>query len=208
MKEELAKKIETAIWVGNSLFTRGKTAGSSANMSFLHEDYVYNSGSGTCFGTLTPNSFSVVDLEGRHISGIKPSKELPLHLLLYRKKEGTKAVLHTHSFYSVLWSCLEHENAEDCIPEYTPYLKMKLGSVGLVPYAKPGSEELFAAFAACIDKSGGYLLRHHGVVVAGADLLSAFFNLEELEESARVAWELRGSGVRTIRQLVRERSAQ
>lgn len=58
-----------------------------------------------------------------------------------------EAVIHTHSFYSTLWSCLKHENEKDIMPEYTPYLKMKIGTIGLIPYAKPGSTELFTYFA-------------------------------------------------------------
>ncbi|MCB6342367.1 class II aldolase/adducin family protein [Enterocloster lavalensis] len=191
MKPELQAKITEAIWVGESLFCRGKTAGSSANLSFRHEDYIYITGSGTCFGKLTQESFSRVDMNGRHIDGIAPSKELPLHFMLYKQSEKVQAVIHTHSFYSTLWSCLEHECEEDCIPSYTPYLKMKLGTVGLVPYAKPGSKELFAAFAACMNRSDGYLLKNHGPIVADKDLMSAFYCLEELEESAHIAWELR-----------------
>ena len=199
MDATLKNKIETAIWVGKSLFDRGKTAGSSANMSFRHNDTIYISGSGTCFGTLSESSFSVVDLDGNNVSGIKPSKELPLHLMLYRKDDSIGAVLHTHSIYSVLWSCLEHKNISDCIPSYTPYLKMKLGTVGLVPYAKPGSKELFDLFEKNIDQSDGYLLQNHGAVVGDKDMMSAFFCLEELEESARVAWEFRNmDGIKTV----------
>lgn len=198
MDKILKDKMETAIWVGKSLFERGKTAGSSANMSFLHEGKIYISGSGTCFGTLTEDSFSIVDMDGNHIGGIKPSKELPLHLMVYKKSNSIGAVLHTHSIYSVLWSCLEHENTADCIPSYTPYLKMKLGTVGLVPYAKPGSKELFDAFEKCVDLSDGYLLRNHGAVVGDKNMMSAFFGLEELEESARVAWEFRNMDVKRI----------
>ena len=68
---------------------------------------------------------------------------------------------------------------------------MKLGPVGLVPYEKPGSEELFAAFGNALGKSSGFLLNRHGPVVPGRDVMDAFFRLEELEESARIAWELR-----------------
>lgn len=68
-----------------------------------------------------------------------------------------QAVIHTHSFYATLWSCAVHKNRTDCIPQYTPYLKMKLGTVGLVPYGKPGSEELFPAFRQCVSGSDGIL---------------------------------------------------
>lgn len=191
MDEMLKKKIEQAIWVGKSLFDRNKTSGSSANMSFLHEGTVYISGSGTCFGNLKPEDFAAVSLEGTVLSEKKPSKELPLHLYLYQKDSNIGAVLHTHSTYSVLWSFLPVENEKDCIPDHTPYLKMKLGTVGMIPYEKPGTPELFQAFLDRIKHSDGYLLKQHGPVVPGKDILDAFYCLEELEESARIAWELR-----------------
>lgn len=191
MEKELKEKIEQAIWVGNSLFQRGKASGSSANMSFRHGDRIYITGSGTCFGLLREDLFSVLDLSGTHLSGVKPSKEYPIHLALYSKTKEIQAVLHTHSIYATLWSCLPHAEESDCIPSYTPYLKMKCGTVGLIPYAKPGSKELFDAFKTRIYDSDGYLLANHGPVVGHKDILSAFYTLEELEESARVAWELR-----------------
>ncbi|WP_066456807.1 class II aldolase/adducin family protein [Anaerotruncus rubiinfantis] len=199
MDRQLQQKMETAIWIGRSLFERGKTAGSSANMSFLHEGTLYITGSGTCFGTLTPEDFSRVGLaDGEHTGGIKPSKELPLHQHLYQKSDAVQAVIHTHSFYAALWSCLPHPNPLDVIPSHTPYLKMKLGTVGLIPYAKPGSQELFSLFAERVGLSDGYLLANHGPVVAGKNLMDAFFALEELEESAHIAWELRGESLPTI----------
>lgn len=190
--------LKNAIWVGKVLFERNKATGSSANLSFLREDKIYITGSGTCFGNLTETNFSIVDLEGNHISGIKPSKELPLHITLYEKDPSIQAVLHTHSFYSTLWSCLQHENVRDVIPSYTPYLRMKLGTVGLVPYAKPGSDHLFKLFKERVNDSDGYLLENHGPIIGDKNLISAFYILEELEESARIAWELRNEKAKLI----------
>lgn len=198
MSDTLEKKLEQAVWIAHSLFERGKTAGSTANMSFRHEDKIYITASGTCFGTLKKEDFAVIDLNGEVLGDKKPSKEFPLHLSLYQTKEQTGAVIHTHSFYSTVWSCLPHENERDCIPSYTPYLKMKLGTVGLIPYAKPGTEELFKAFRERIKDSDGYLLRNHGPVAGGKDLMDAFYILEELEESAKVAWTLKNCDVQTI----------
>ena len=198
MSDTLEKKLEQAVWITHSLFERGKTAGSTANMSFRHEDKIYITASGTCFGTLKKEDFAVIDMNGEVQGDKKPSKEFPLHLSLYQAKEQTGAVIHTHSFYSTIWSCLAHENENDCIPSYTPYLKMKLGTVGLVPYAKPGTEELFKAFRERIKDSDGYLLRNHGPVAGGKDLMDAFYILEELEESAKVAWTLKNCDVQTI----------
>lgn len=85
------------------------------------------------------------------------------------------------------------ENEKDVIPEHTPYLKMKLGTVGLVPYEKPGSEALFVVFGERVGDSDGYLLKQHGPVVPGRNLMDAFYCLEELEESAQIAWMLKSA---------------
>ena len=186
---------EQAVWIAHSLFERGKVTGSTANLSFRIDEKIYISASGSSFGRLTDDDFAVMDLAGNIVSdnGKKPSKEGPLHLSVYQERPDTVAVLHTHSFYSVLWSCLPHDNVKDCIPEYTPYLRMKLGTVGLIPYAPPGSETLFSAFKEHMNGSAGWLLQNHGPVVPGKSLLDAFYSLEELEESAHLAWELKSN---------------
>lgn len=188
---ELTEKYQDALFIAKSLFERGKVSGSSANMSFLHEGNIYITGTGTCFGSLTCNDFSIIHKNGEAIGGPKPSKELPLHMSYYAKSSSIQAVIHTHSFYSTVWSCLKHENEKNVVPSYTPYLKMKLGTVGLIAYANPGSQELFDLFAQRIHDSDGFLLQNHGPIVGDKDLMSAFYCLEELEESARIAWELR-----------------
>ena len=195
MDEALKQKLEQAVWAAHVLFERGTVKGNTGNISVRHEDKIYISASGTCFGTLRPSDFAVMDIEGNLLEK-KASKEWPLHLKVYQKKPGTGAVIHTHGTYGVLWSFVPAEDETDVIPDHTPYLKMKLGKVGLVPYEKPGSQALFDAFEQRVMDSDGYLLKQHGAVVPGKSLMDAFFCLEELEESARIAWMLRQAGMR------------
>lgn len=185
-QEELKK----AVWVAHSLFERGKTTGSTANLSFLLDGKIYITASGTCFGTLTEEDFAVVSRGGDILNGKKPSKELPLHKIFYEKNTDVSAVVHTHSFYSVLISCLASKG-ERIIPKYTPYLDMKVGKIGLVPYAAPGTQELFDAFEKQADTKRGYLLKNHGILVGGSNIMEAFYGAEELEESAKLAWFLK-----------------
>lgn len=192
--QDLVSVMKTqAVSIAHCLFERGKVTGSTGNISFRAGDVVYVSSSGGSFGFIGPDDFVALDLQGRAAgaAGGKPSKEWPLHLAVYAEHPDVMAVLHTHSFYSTLWSCLPHADEKDCIPRYTPYLQMKLGKVSLVPYAPPGSEALFAAFQERVHDGKGWLLKNHGPVVAGKTLFDAFYGLEELEESARLAWELR-----------------
>lgn len=194
---DLKEKLCQAVWIAHSLFDRGKTSGTTANISFLDNGIAWISRSGSCFGMLQAEDFVPVSLScGRAVSGnIKPSKELPLHLALYSSCHDTQAVIHTHAPYSVLWSCLPHGNSRDVLPNHTPYLKIKLGNIVSVPYAPPGSEELFALMHNCVGCERGYLLANHGPVVAGKSLTNAFEAIEELEQSAQIAWCAYAAGI-------------
>ena len=198
MNIDIDAEISKAIWVANSLFNRGKVSGSSANLSFLYEDCIYITGSGTCFGTLKKEDFAIVDLEGNVQNFKKPSKELPLHKIFYKKNKSIRAIVHTHSFYSVLISCLVNEDSKEIIPKYTPYLEMKVGSVGLIPYAPPGSLKLFDLFEKRAGAEKGYFLKNHGLIVGGKDIMDAFYNTEELEESAKISWFLKDTNASII----------
>lgn len=188
--DSLDKCFEDTIWVAHTLFMNHLVTGSTGNISFAHDGKIYMSGSGTCFGTLAKEDFSVLSMDGQKLNEKKPSKEFPLHMMLYQKK-NCQAVIHTHSFYSTLWSCCDNLQAEDCMPDYTPYLRMKVGNIGLIPYEKPGSQELFDTFRERLNKSDGYLLAHHGPILDGKNIMDAFYKLCELEESAHIVWELK-----------------
>lgn len=193
------KLVHDAIWIAKSLFDRGKATGSSANLSFRQGDRIYITGTGTCFGRLDADDFAILSFkegECHPLNDVKASKELPLHLALYLKSDEIKAVIHTHSFYSTVFSCLPHEKENDVMPDITPYLKMKVGTIGIVPYAPPGSKELFELFGNRVNCDDGFLLANHGPIVSGSDLMSAFYGIEELEENARIACYFRDEQLR------------
>ena len=190
----LERKYADAIWAAKSLFDRGKTAGSSANLSFLHGGNIYITASGSCFGTLTREDFAIIAPDGTSLNGKKASKELPLHTLYYEKDPQLQAVIHTHSPYAVLWSCRRFDGDGDVIPKYTPYLEMKVGKIGLIPYHAPGSQALFDAFREHRASGDAFLLKNHGGIVGGKTVMDAFYGIEELEESARIACMIEGLG--------------
>ena len=72
---------------------------------------------------------------------------------------------------------------------------MKVGKIALVPYAPPGSPELFSAFQESVSKGDAFLLKNHGGIVGGTSILEAFYGIEELEESARVACMIERNGI-------------
>ncbi|MCL2433527.1 MAG: L-ribulose-5-phosphate 4-epimerase [Clostridia bacterium] len=60
--------------------------------------------SGVSYETLHPEDMSVVDMEGRHIEGGKPSSDTPTHLVLYQSFPGIGGVVHTHSRWATVFA--------------------------------------------------------------------------------------------------------
>ncbi|GHS87515.1 class II aldolase [Synergistales bacterium] len=188
MGSELNGLLKEAIWITTSLFNRGKVSGATANLSFICGDEIYITATGSCFGSLREEDFARVGRDGALLGGPKPSRESPLHLSLYRRHPEAKAVLHTHSPWTTTWSCLEHPDPCDVMPDYTPYLRSRVGRVALVPYAPPGSPELFGLLDSHLEPNVTcYLLSNHGPIAAGPSLSEVFYDIEELEDSARIA---------------------
>ena len=185
------QQVKEMILYARLLFDRGKVTGSAANMSIRCGDEMYITRSGSCFGTLTEDDFACIDRKGNTLNGIKPSKEWPLHWMYYDAKPDKNAVIHTHSLYATLWSTLAPENAKDVVPAITPYLQMRIGNIAQIPYAPPGSSELFSLAKQCLPLANGFLMERHGLLVGDKDVANAFYNAEELEYSCQVAWELR-----------------
>ncbi len=61
--------------------------------------------SGVDYARLTPARLVVTDLDGRVIEGtLRPSSDLPTHLVLYRAFPGVGGISHTHSRMATTWA--------------------------------------------------------------------------------------------------------
>jgi ribulose-5-phosphate 4-epimerase/fuculose-1-phosphate aldolase len=172
--------------LGRTLSERGYSPGSSGNISVRLDDGFLMSPTGTRLGMLDPERISRLDREGHHIGGDRPSKEVVVHLALYRSRPRAGAVVHLHSPHSMAVSCLRDLDESSALPPLTPYCVMRLGRVPLVPYFRPGDPALAEAVERKAAESHALLLAHHGLIVAGSDLDDAVGNAEEFEETARL----------------------
>jgi ribulose-5-phosphate 4-epimerase/fuculose-1-phosphate aldolase len=68
----------------------------------------------------------------------------------------------------------------------------------VLPYFRPGSEGLAVAVGDAAARHNCMLLRNHGVVCAGSTLSEAVDRTEELEQTARLHFILRGESVRHL----------
>ncbi len=194
-----ARLSERLCELGRSLFARGLTFGSSGNLSVrLPEGGFLATPTNVALGDLDPARLAILDDAGRPVGGDPPTKEVPLHLGMYRARPSAGAVVHLHSTWSVAVSILADVDPEEPIPPLTAYYVMRVGRLKLLPYFPPGDPELGPAVEAVADRHHAILLANHGPVVAGATLEAAVHAIEELEETAKLFVHLRGQRIRPL----------
>jgi ribulose-5-phosphate 4-epimerase/fuculose-1-phosphate aldolase len=130
------------VQLGAALYDRGLTPGRTGNLSVRTGDEVMITPTNACLGRLDPERLSVTSIDGQHLAGDRPSKELVLHQALYRHHPTCTAVAHLHSTSAVAVSCLPGLPPDDALPPITPYFVMRVGRLPLIDYAPPGSAEL------------------------------------------------------------------
>lgn len=185
--------------LGQSLFDRGLTMGSSGNISVRLDDGGWlMTPTNACLGRLDPACISRLDSDGRLLDGDKPTKESFLHMAMYAERPRSEAIVHMHSTHSVAVSCLPEIDPADCIPPLTAYYVMRVGKLPLVPYHLPGDPALGDAVKGLAGEHSAVLLANHGPVVAGKSLEAAVYAIEELEETAKLYLLLRGHSPRCL----------
>ncbi|MEO0931929.1 MAG: 3-oxo-tetronate 4-phosphate decarboxylase [Pseudomonadota bacterium] len=184
MSEE-AKAREDITRFAKSIFDRGLTCGSSGNISVrLSDGNILVTPTGSSMGFIDPAQISLMTADGQHLSGDKPTKEIPLHTAFYDTRATTGAVVHLHPTHSVALSMLPDIDPENVLPPLTPYTIMRLGKVKLLPFFLPGDPAMGEAVRGIAGRRSAVLLANHGPVVAGKELAATVYAMEELEENA------------------------
>ncbi len=197
---ELTSQLDALCETAASFYQRGLAFGSTGNLSFRHDEEVWVSPTGRSLKNLQPEELACVHLsDGRPLNGNKASKETPFHLACYRAAgDRAKALVHLHSTYSVALSCLDDLDATAPLPIFTPYYLMRVLPLAVVDYLRPGSQELAEAMGQAAAAHDSILMRNHGATALGATLEEATDRMEELEETAKLYFLLRGETIRLL----------
>lgn len=194
-----ATKREQICRLGESIFARGLTHGSTGNISVRLEDgTILCTPTNISLGSLDPSKLSHIDTSGRLLSGDAPTKEVPLHSAMYQTREADNAVVHLHSTHSVAVSMLQDIDPHDVLPPMTAYYVMRVGKTALLPYFVPGSPHIGEAIKGLAGRYSAVLLANHGPVVSGRSLENACWAIEELEETAKLYLLLKDQKINLI----------
>ncbi len=181
-----------------SFYDRDYAFGSTGNLSVRAGDRVWITPTGQSLKELTPGQLACIDLQGITLNENRPSKEFLFHLAIYKTRGDARVIVHLHSTYSVALSCLDSFDPANPFPPLTPYYFMRVAPLAVLPYFRPGSLKLAEAVGKAAPSHNCILLRNHGVICLGANLSEAVDRTEELEQTARLYFILRGERVRNL----------
>ena len=156
--------------------------------------YVVIKPSGISFEALTPESLSIVDLNGNVIeSDLAPSVDTPTHLYIYRNMDYVNGVVHTHSNYATSFAALGQP-----IPAVLTAIADEFGgAIPCGPYCQIGEEEIGRAVVEHIGCCPAILLQNHGVFTVGPTptaALKAAVMVEDVAKTVHLAM-LRGTPI-------------
>lgn len=184
--------VRALIDAGKWIAKKNMTWGSAGNMSIrLDENQVLITASGTRFDSLTEDSFTLYNLADNTWSGGKPSKELPVHLAVYRNAPWAGAVVHASPFHTTLAASTTLEVRNDLFVENMYYLQR----MARIPYAHPGSKELTAFVDGVAARANVILMQNHGVILYDTTMQEACAGLEVLENTCRMCLEAARAGI-------------
>lgn len=144
--------------------------------------YVVIKPSGISFEQLSPESLSIVDLDGNIIeSELAPSVDTPTHLYIYRHMPEVNGVVHTHSNYATSFAALGQP-----IPAVLTAIADEFGGpIPCGPYCQIGEEQIGQAVVEHIGSCPAILLQNHGVFTVGKDAKAAIKAAVMVEDVAK-----------------------
>jgi L-ribulose-5-phosphate 4-epimerase len=105
LREEVLEANLELVRRGLVLYTFGNASGISRG-----DGLVVIKPSGVPYQAMKPEDLVIVDLEGKVVEGkLRPSSDLPTHLILYKAFAGIGGVAHTHSRFATAWAQAQRE---------------------------------------------------------------------------------------------------
>ena len=139
---------------------------------------------------LTADDIIAIDMDGKPVDGdVVPPMEFHIHTEIYRRRPDVNAVAHTHPLWSTLFSMAG---------ERVQPVTMQAAVMGPIQFfdtiASINEKALAEKLAAALGPHRVVMLKSHGAVLVGADIVEAFVLGIYLEETARRQYMARALG--------------
>lgn len=172
--------------IGSLCYQRNYIVGADGNISGrLSDGTLIITPAGAMKGFLTPRNLAHVDMRGEVLDdGPKCSSEVGIHIVSYEERPEMKAVLHCHPPHCVAMTVAGIDLQVPIIPE----IVVTIGGIPTTPYATPGTDELPDSIRDVVRCSDTLVMKNHGSVTLGTNLLDAYKKLDMIEHTARILW--------------------
>jgi len=139
---------------------------------------------------LTADDIIEIDMDGKPVgTDVVPPMEFHIHSEIYRRRPDVNAVAHTHPLWSTLFSMAGEE-----VKPVTMQAAV-MGPIRFFPKtASINRKDLGEELAAALGEDRVVMLKSHGAVVAGADIVEVFVLGIYLEETAKRQYLARAIG--------------
>lgn len=184
--DEEARTRNAICEIGRLCYSKGFIVGADGNLSArLSDGTILITPAGAMKGFLSPGHLAHIDASGRVIDqGPRCSTETGIHLVSYEERPEMRAVLHCHPPHAVALTIAGIDLQIPLIPE----IIVTIGGIPTAPFGTPGTPELPESIRAIVRCSDTVVMKNHGSVTLGANLLDAFKKLDMLEHTARILW--------------------
>lgn len=184
--DEEARARHSICEIGKICYQRNLISAADGNISVkLSDDTIIITPAGGMKGFLQMEHLARIDMLGNVIGPpAKNSTETGIHLVCYNERPDISAVLHCHPPHAVALSVAEIDMQMPIIPE----MIVTIGGIPTTPFATPGTSELGDSIREVVRCSDTLVMRNHGSVTVGDNLLDAFKKLDMLEHTARILW--------------------
>ena len=182
----LADLREQVVQVGMEALARGIVHGTAGNMSIRDPEsgLIAISPSGIPYPDVTSADIVIVKDSGDVVDGRrKPSSETPLHTMVMRARPDVRAIVHTHSHYSTVVSCIR-----PFLPPILTEVCLVVGPrVPVTRYGLTGTPDFGESVIEVLEPdSRAIILKNHGLICFGDSFAAALGIAEVVEEAARV----------------------
>lgn len=148
------------------------------NISAKKDGLVYITPTGKNKALLKEDMIAVINEDKEQIGGsCRPTSELPMHLETYRIREDIGGVVHCHPTFLTAHAICNKPVETKGYPEMMANFKI----FEVVPYGRPGTEEILKGAVPVFTHSDVVLLGNHGVLAVGETAEDAMNKVEAAE---------------------------
>lgn len=140
---------------------------------------------------MSEEEIAIYDLNsGKVVNNIKPTMEKMFHIELLKNRPELNTVLHFQSPFATTIACLKEKPTDFNVTLEIPiYIGEK---IPVIPFLKPGSEEVASAVLSAMSQSNCVILENHGQEVCGRDFKEALQRAVFFEMACRIIVESGG----------------